>query len=146
MHTKETGTLTEYALIHRLLKDEYRVLLPIGDCLPYDVAIDIGHQIIKIQVKTAWETSRKEIYTVDARRRKTNRKVYKFGTYKPDDFDFLAVHIESKDVWYIIPIEHVLSTCGAYTMSERTNSVESSVTKFREAWGLIRNMLTNMTA
>ena len=54
MDTKLKADIAESAVITALLKKGFRVLKPVGDRLPYDVAIDVNGKLIRIQVKSAW--------------------------------------------------------------------------------------------
>ncbi|MBU0709496.1 MAG: endonuclease, partial [Candidatus Omnitrophica bacterium] len=54
MDTKLKADIAESAVITQLLKKGFRVLKPIGDRLPYDLAIDRNGKLLRIQVKSAW--------------------------------------------------------------------------------------------
>lgn len=54
MSTKATGDISESMVVTELLKHHYNALIPVGDRLPYDIAVDVNGRLIRIQVKTAW--------------------------------------------------------------------------------------------
>ena len=54
MDTKLKADIAESTVITELLKRGFNVLKPIGDRLPYDLAIDINGKLLRIQVKSAW--------------------------------------------------------------------------------------------
>ncbi len=54
MDTKLKADIAESAVITELLKRGFKVLRPVGDRLPYDLAIDIEGRLIKIHVKSTW--------------------------------------------------------------------------------------------
>ncbi|MFH1354874.1 MAG: group I intron-associated PD-(D/E)XK endonuclease [Candidatus Omnitrophota bacterium] len=51
MDTKLKADIAESAVITELLKRGFRVLKPIGDRLPYDLAIDQNGKLLRIQVR-----------------------------------------------------------------------------------------------
>ncbi len=86
MDTKLKADIAESSAITALLKRGFNVLKPVGDRLPYDLAVDINGKLIKLQVKSAW--SRNNVYIVDSRRTKTNRHLMLRQRYSEKDFDF----------------------------------------------------------
>jgi len=54
MDTKLKADIAESAVMTELLKRGFKVLKPIGDRLPYDLAVDVNGKLVKIQVKSAW--------------------------------------------------------------------------------------------
>ena len=89
MDTKLKSDIAESAVVTELLKRGFRVLKPIGDRLPYDLAVDINGELLKLQVKSAW--FRKGAYIVDSRRTKTNRRQMLRERYNSRDFDFAVL-------------------------------------------------------
>ena len=51
MDTKLKADIAESATVTELLRRGFNVLLPFGDRLPYDIAVDYGDKLIKIQVE-----------------------------------------------------------------------------------------------
>ena len=54
MSTKQTGDLSEISFVAWCLEKGLGVALPFGDRHPYDVIVDVGGRLIKVQVKTGW--------------------------------------------------------------------------------------------
>ncbi len=52
MYTKIIGVAGEQFFIARALEEGLSLSLPIGDNLPYDVLVDSGQYIHRVQVKT----------------------------------------------------------------------------------------------
>ena len=75
MDTKLKADIAKSAVLTELLKREFRVFKPIGDRLPYDLALERGNILCRIQVKAAWLDRTNGLYAVDVRRAKTNRRV-----------------------------------------------------------------------
>ena len=58
--TQQKGLKTELHCLQDFIELGYQCLLPYGDSCKYDVAVDIGNQIIRIQCKTArWSNDTK---------------------------------------------------------------------------------------
>jgi len=102
--TKLQSDIAEAAVLTKLLERGFRVLRPIGDRLPYDLAVDVGGRLIRIQGKSAWYEPSKHLYTVDARRTKTNRRFMRRARYTPDDFDIATLYLHEPGVCYVMPI------------------------------------------
>ena len=105
MDTKLKGDIAEQAVILQALRRGWGVLNPVGDRLPYDLALDISGKLIKVQVKSAWYDLKKGNYVVDNRRTKTNRRSMIRENYQEHDFDFAIIYISDIEVFYIMPCE-----------------------------------------
>jgi hypothetical protein len=139
MDSKLVGDISVYLVITRLLAMGKRVLLPVGDRLPFDVAyLDDKENLVKIEVKTAWFYNRDQAYIVQIRRMKTNRRVYRFEKYEPGDFDLLITVIQEPQVMYIFPSKVALSYANSISIVEgvkRQRKPKSA--DYREAWHLL---------
>jgi hypothetical protein len=137
MNTKLKGDIAEQAVILFALKKEWGVLTPIGDRLAYDLALDIGNKLIRLQVKSAWFDSKSENYVVDVRRTKTNRRVMRRNYYSNNDFDFAVVYV-TEDLFYVFPAE-VFNSYGSeihlVEADKRQRKPKSAA--YRNAWELI---------
>ena len=113
-------------------------MIPVGDRLPYDIVIDTGGKLLKLQVKHAWFDKKSENYVVDTRRTKTNRRVMRRVLYTAADFDFAVVYIHELNVFYVFPVNVFISYGSEIHLIEavkRQRKPRSS--DFREAWHLI---------
>ena len=136
MDTKLKADVAESAVITALLKKGFRVLKPVGDRLPYDVAIDLNGRLIRIQVKSAWPYNGS--YTVDTRRTKTNRRYMRRAYYDENDFDFAIVYIDRLNVFYVIPLSAFAAYKSGITLVEsakRQRKPRSAM--YRENWDLL---------
>jgi PD-(D/E)XK endonuclease len=109
MDTKLRGDIAEQAAILHALKLGWGVLRPIGDRLPYDLVFDVGNNLVRIQVKSAWLDEPSDNYVVDNRRTKTNRRRMIRENYATSDFDFAMAYIESLNLFYIFPVDVFIS-------------------------------------
>lgn len=138
MDTKIKGDIAEQATILYALKQEWGVLKPVGDRLPYDLVIDVGFKLVKIQVKSAWFDEKRQNYVVDTRRTKTNRREMIRSTYSTQDFDFAVAYIEDLNVFYVFPVDVFIgygSEIHLVETDKRQRKPKSS--EYREAWMLI---------
>jgi hypothetical protein len=136
MDTKLKSDIAENATIVQLLRRGFKVLKPIGDRLPYDLAIDLNGKLVRIQIKSAWH--RKGSYIVDNRRTRTNRKFMKRALYKKDDFEFAVLFISELNIFYIMPIDVFLSFRSGISLVEtKTRQRKPRSYPFREAWDLL---------
>ena len=136
MDTKLKADIAESAVITELLRRGFRVLKPVGDRLPYDLAIDINGKLLRIQVKSAWLYD--GAYKVDVRRTKTNRRKMIRKYYNRNDFDFAIIYIQELNVFYIMPVsvfstyKSEISLVEAAKRQRKPKSVE-----YRERWDLL---------
>jgi hypothetical protein len=138
LDTKLRADIAESAVITELLKREFRVLRPIGDRLPYDLVIDCNGVFLRIQVKSAWYEASKRMYTVDARRTKTNRRQMLRAWYGTDDFDFAILYVPDRRVFYVMPVEVFISYRSGISLVEtekRQRRPRSDM--YRERWDLL---------
>ncbi|HOW87504.1 MAG TPA: group I intron-associated PD-(D/E)XK endonuclease [Candidatus Omnitrophota bacterium] len=137
MDTKLKSDIAESAVLTRLLKEGFRVLKPVGDRLPYDLALDMGKKLFKIQVKSAW--GKDGIYNVDSRRTKTNRRKMLRSRYAEDDFDFAVLYIEDLGIFYVMP-RNVFDSykSGIRIVEKITRQRTPRSGKYREAWDLLK--------
>jgi hypothetical protein len=138
MDTKLKGDIAEQAVVLYALKQGWGVLKPVGDRLPYDLALDISGSILTIQVKSAWFDTKRQNYVVDNRRTKTNRRVMIRENYKVEDFDFAVIFIEELDVFYVMPSDVFISYGSEIHLVETVKRQRKPKSgQYRNAWNLI---------
>ena len=138
MDTKLKGDIAEQAVVLYALKQGWGVLKPIGDRLPYDLALDISGSILTIQVKSAWFDTKRQNYVVDTRRTKTNRRVMIRANYEVKDFDFAVIFIEELDVFYVMPSDVFISYGSEIHLVEAVKRQRKPKSgEYRNAWNLI---------
>jgi len=136
MDTKLKADIAESAVITELLKRGFNVLKPVGDRLPYDLAIDVKGKLIRIQVKSAWFY--KGAYKVDARITKTNRRIMIRKYYDENDFDFAVIYIQDINAFYIMPQSVFSSYKSEISLVEATKRQRKPKSaEYRENWNLL---------
>ncbi len=144
MDTKLKADIAESAVIMQLLKRGFKVLKPIGDRLAYDLAVDVGSRLLRIQVKSAWFNKEKNFYCADVRRTKTNRRKMLRDRYGSNDFDFAILYIDELNVFYVMPLDVFNSYSSTITLveaSKRQRRPKSA--EFRNRWDLLSNGSVN---
>ena len=143
MDTKLKADIAESAVVTELLKRGFRVLKPVGDRLPYDLALDLKGRLCRIQVKAAWFDRSNEMYAVDSRRTKTNRRVMRRERYTSSDFDFAVLYLEDRQIFYVMPagiFNSYGSTISLVEGEKRQRKPKSA--EYRERWDLLSTWAT----
>ena len=105
LSSKELGDLGELAFILAATAKGLPVAKPYGDCRRYDLIVDSGRRLLRIQVKSVYRLYIEEPYRVACSRRQGSTRI----SYTVDEIDFLAAYLASRDLWYIVPIEEILN-------------------------------------
>ena len=114
----------------------FKVLKPVGDRLPYDLAIDVEGRLIKIQVKSAWLYN--GAYKVDTRITKTNRRKMIRKYYNKKDFDFAVIYIQDLNIFYIMPAAIFFSYKSEISLVEaKKRQRKPKSAQYREYWSLL---------
>ncbi len=133
---KERGEWVEAQFIAEALGRGFTVLKPWGDSRPFDVALNFGNRIVRVQIKS---TS----FRVSA------GYLCQFGTnyhgrqYTPEQIDFFASYVIPHKAWYLIPAL-VLFNGGQQPTSpmlfptQPHNPNTFRYERYREAWRLLR--------
>ena len=77
------------------------VSVPFGTGAPYDLMVDTGRRVYKIQVKTGWY--RKGCILFRANRRVREALPYKVRAYTEDEVDYFAVYYPPSDSIFAVP-------------------------------------------
>src|SRR2546426_8446034 len=90
------------------------VLRPLCDGARYDLAIDIGHDILRVQCK--WAHLRNDMITAELRTSWHTPRGYVRTTYSRDEVDAIAAYVPDTDKCYLIPINEAAGraavSCG----------------------------------
>jgi len=101
-NSKDRGDETEAAIIHQLIGDGYSVAIPFGDNDKYDIVVDSGKCLYRVQCKTAWQNKEETI------RFNTHSQTTREGEYHEDTYDgeidAFVVRYPQTETLYWIPI------------------------------------------
>jgi hypothetical protein len=101
MNSKDTGNITEAMLIAALVAKGERVLVPFGDNLRYDIALDREGSLIRVQCKTG--RLRKGVITFAT----TSSGWLKRGTHRKGyigEVDFFGIYCIENSTCYLVPV------------------------------------------
>jgi hypothetical protein len=101
MLSASRGNAAEAAILAALVKAGYYVLLPFGSGQPYDLVLDLGGPLLRVQCKRAWR----------------NRGCIAFNSHSTDHgkgrqsyigrADVFGVYFPPTDTVYVVPIDAV---------------------------------------
>jgi PD-(D/E)XK nuclease superfamily protein len=102
-NSKHIGDLAELDFMLQAASHGFAVAKPFGDNEHYDVMIDAGTRIWRVQVKTAIAGFHHRHFQVPS-----HWMAYKrLAPYTSADIDFLAAFIRRHNIWYLIPAEAI---------------------------------------
>jgi len=142
MDTKLKADIAESAVTTELLKRGFRVLQPVGDRLAYDLGVDLGGRLLRIQVKSAWFDNKAKCFVVDARRTKTNRRRMLRKHYSANDFDFAVIYLADIGSFYVMPVSIFSKYGSTITIVEADKRQRRPVSaEYKERWDLLSDGL-----
>jgi hypothetical protein len=100
----EIGNSSESIVLSAYIKAGFTVSIPFGSGASYDLLVDNGTDIFKIQVKTAWISKGVLKYKCLRRQPKSERR----RPYKDGEVDYIAVYCPANDSLYGIPARNHL--------------------------------------
>jgi hypothetical protein len=95
------GNSSEGIILAAYLRAGFVVSIPFGNGAAYDLIIDTGERLLKIQVKTGWRSRGCLFYKNRRRIRDTSRNGMR--KYKAEEFDYLAIYDPQSDAIYVVP-------------------------------------------
>jgi hypothetical protein len=131
---KERGEWVELIFMARAVRIGFRVSKPWGDSSSFDVGVESGERILRVQVKST-----------DCRVGcgylcgfKPNHNSEPYTTKK---IDFFAGYVIPEDAWYVLPAEVVLKVkslnLSLCPVERRKYGKRYKYEGYREAWGLL---------
>jgi hypothetical protein len=100
MHKYELGNKSEGVVLSAYLNAGFNIGLPFGTGASYDLVVDNGSRLFKIQVKTAWVNNGCVVYKSERRHpgRSLTRRAYVDG-----EVDYFAVYCPTTENIYAVP-------------------------------------------
>ena len=99
-NTKDIGILSELKVITELVEMGFIVSQPYGDNAPYDLIVDNGVKLFKVQCKTAFRQKDNQLEVKFERRVGSKRN--KSQSYQDLDIDFICAYsLEYKKVFLL---------------------------------------------
>jgi hypothetical protein len=141
-NAKRMGERSEAAFLYQATQRRFAVCKPWGDSERYDFILDNRPRptvhLFRIQVKCT-ESLRVGGYETHA----TYHSGSELAVYTKRDIDFIAAHIVSLNVWYIVPVEVCMSRPVLRFYPHRKAGRRMWFERYREAWYLLDPPLLN---
>jgi len=131
---KERGEWVELQFMAGAVRKGFKVSKPWGDSSPYDVGVECGERILKIQVKS----TDCRMGTGYLCRFKPNQHSERYTLKK---VHFFAAYVIPENVWYVLPAGVVLSTKSMDLMLcpvQKRKYERYGYESYREAWAILR--------
>ena len=129
---KTIGTAGEQFFAYRALEEGLHVAQPLGDNLPYDLLVDSGLEILRLQIKTTTtEVEGKPGKYGFALQHGGNGSSYQDGTV-----DFFGLVVLPLTTIYIVPQSSMTGRVKAYVYPENPDSA-GLLERYRENWDLL---------
>ena len=128
---KARGEWAELYFMMLAAGEGMKVSKPFGESGKYDVGVDNQNRVLRVQVKSATYTERKNEYCFNLMGPDHERPKYPSGTV-----DFFAILLIPVDVWYIVPFELILATARSIHLSP--SSRRQKYGEYWEAWHLLK--------
>jgi hypothetical protein len=124
---KERGEWAELCFMTRAAGFGMGVMKPFGDSRKYDVAVEAGRKLWRVQVRSTIYRRRGREYSLNMMGPGRKR-------FAPGSVDFFAVYLIPEDQWYIIPYE---AMGKKMTLHITPGSKRNKYAKYLEAWELL---------
>ena len=127
---KTIGTAGEQFFAYRALEEGLHVAQPLGDNLPYDLLVDSGLEILRLQIKTTEVEGKPGKYGF-VLQHGGNASSYQDGTV-----DFFGLVVLPLTTIYIVPQSSMTGRVKAYVYPGNPDSI-GRLEIYREAWGVL---------
>ena len=119
MHSKAKGNIGEMAVAKDLMLKGYAVFYELGDLSKIDLIAENNNKLIKIQVKTTWNTSQGKICA----NIRSSGPGYTY-TYSEKEIDFIACYAADRDLVLYVPVTEITDKCktGVTIRLEKTKN------------------------
>lgn len=128
MNKKEKGEISEAKITAELIEEGYTVLQPFGENTRYDLVIDDGNSLKKIQCKSAWKFDEDgKSIKFKTRSVRTNASGTTNDPYTKDEIDIFAVYYSGRDEVYMVPVEETPSSSMTLRYSKSKHASSSNL-------------------
>jgi hypothetical protein len=127
---KRRGEMAEAAFLHKASRLGFAVAKPWGDSEAYDLIVDGGGKLWKVQVKSAYRAGEYGGYTFHAYGNEHKK------AYSSKDIDVLVAYIVPEDLWYVLPITVFRGIKGMKLFPSSRRRM-SKYEVYRENWRLL---------
>ena len=133
--SQKKGIVTELAVATYLIQAGYNVSQPFSQDSKYDLIVDVEGKLLRLQVKTARQTSENSI-TFNCRSTTQNVRECKSRRYSKNDVDYFATYWDNKA--YLVPIEECSTSKSLHL--QKTNRKDWSYMEDYEARKVLKEL------
>ncbi len=126
---KERGEWAELYFMMMAVGLGMKVLRLFGESGRYDVGVENGSRVVRVQVKSTIYKRRNGEYSLNVMGPQRKK-------YEPGSVDFFAILLIPIDDWYILPFEVMGRTNSSIHFTPK--GVRQKYGEYREAWHLLR--------
>jgi hypothetical protein len=101
----QKGAVAEAAIAAAAMRLALLVLRPLSDGGRYDLAVDIGERLLRVQCK--WGSLRGSVLTAHCTTCRHTPSGYRRTTYRAGEVDAIGVYSPHTDKCYLVPIQQV---------------------------------------
>jgi Holliday junction resolvase-like predicted endonuclease len=127
---KQRGEMAEAAFLAKAAGLRFRVSKPWGESSRYDLIVDNGRRLLRVQVKSAHRAGEHGGYTFHAHGNTAR-------AYRASEIDLLVAYVVPVEAWYLFPVEEFrkYKSMKLFPSSRRRRS---KFERFREAWWIVK--------
>jgi hypothetical protein len=127
---KRRGEMAEAAFLHKASALGFGVSKPWGDSDPYDLIVDSGSGLWRVQVKSACRSDKYGGYVIKAYGSRSKR------SYTLKEIDVLVAYIVPEDLWYVLPVR-LFRRIESLKLFPKPRRSSSKYNVYREEWQLL---------
>lgn len=132
---KFQGEFAELRFIQECLSRGWNVSTPVGGKSAYDLIVDTGASLVRVQIKS---TQRKSTLKADAYRVSAGWGSNSKARYKHSDVDLMACYLMDINTWYLIPIHAIESVnLSLYGHRETRRGQVGRYERFKNLWDIV---------
>jgi PD-(D/E)XK endonuclease len=125
---KRRGEIGEAMFLAKAARMGFGIATPWGDSLKYDMVIDTGKRLFRVQVKSAHKVSASKGGGYHLRACSHNRRAY-----RAKDIDLLVGYVLPLDAWYLFP-PRAFVRMKSMRLFPVPGKKKSKFEAYREAW------------
>lgn len=103
LRTSQKGTVAEAEISLAAIRLDLLVLRPVNEGGRYDLAIDVGSRLLRVQCK--WASRLGDVLNIRCATSRHTPRGYLKTTYSADEVDAIAAYSPDTDKCYLVPID-----------------------------------------
>ena len=133
--TDQKGAVAEIAVMREAAELGYGVIRPITDGHPYDLVLEVGGRLLRVQCK--WAPRRGDVIVVPATRcRRVAGGGLRRRTYSAEEVDFVAAYCHELNACWAVPIDEFGASGHLHLRLTAARNGQRAGLHFAEQYGL----------